>query len=174
MGAIGNRAGGRDADDLLHEALVATLQGRRTWPDTVPLQAHLIASMRSISNAWIQKTTFELRKTVSDRHEPATANSPESISAINFDSFPARDPNPETLARARQQIESLTEALGRDLGARRVLVKMMDGWQDKDIPAELGMPRKVYEAAKKRIQRRFQKIAGMGNGQQKRTANEVP
>jgi hypothetical protein len=50
----------------------------------------------------------------------------------------------------------------------------MDGWQDKDIPAELRMPRREYEAAKKRIQRRFQKIAGMENGQRKRTANEVP
>jgi hypothetical protein len=129
--------------------------------------------MRSISSGWAEKGALDRRRRVT-AEDSVTAENAIEARPIDLERFPSPGPNPESIAGSRQLMESLIASLGDDRTARRVLVKMMDGWQDKDIPAELRMPRREYEAAKKRIQRRFQKIAGMENGQRKRTANEVP
>src|SRR5579872_1566422 len=162
--ALGYLGSGLEAADLLHEAIAATVDKRRPWKkDSTPLFAHLHGVMRSIASGWAEKGALDRRRRVVAQDSVNAENSIEAR-PIDFESFPSHGPNPESLAGSRQLIESLILSLDGDIIARKVLVKMMDGWQDKDIPAELGMARREYEAAKKRIQRRFQKITGTENG----------
>jgi hypothetical protein len=171
---LGYLAAGRESGDLLHEAIAASVDGRRPWKeDTVPLFAHLLGVMRSISSGWHARSAFERRAMSLDQVDPQE-NIPEAGSWIEPDSVPAREPSPENLASARQLIDSLTQSLAEDKLALEVLTAMMAGWQDKEIPAELHTSRRQYEAAKKRIRRRLQKIIGSESTWRKRVSSEVP
>src|SRR5260370_25708662 len=56
IAALWRRAEGRDQDDLLQEALAATLCGKRHWDKSrVDFVGHLIGAMRSTARAWAEK-----------------------------------------------------------------------------------------------------------------------
>src|SRR5690348_2838913 len=62
---LGHLAAGREAADLLHEAIAATVDDRRPWKGNgVPLMAHLRGAMRSISSGWSEKGVLGRRRRV--------------------------------------------------------------------------------------------------------------
>jgi hypothetical protein len=53
MRGLGRKSRGQNYEDLLQEAVTATLDGRRRWnKESVSFFNHLIGAMRSISNHW--------------------------------------------------------------------------------------------------------------------------
>src|SRR5262249_26180517 len=49
---LGQYGRGKDEEDLLQEAILATVEGRRVWNKNVEFTTHLAGSMRSISSNW--------------------------------------------------------------------------------------------------------------------------
>jgi hypothetical protein len=52
---LGRASQGRNAEDLLYEALNATLGGNRQWNTSVSFPVHLRGAMRSISSHWKER-----------------------------------------------------------------------------------------------------------------------
>src|SRR5215470_6779627 len=50
--AIGRKAKGRTGEDLLHEAMLEIVEGRRKWSEDIDFFQHLIAAMRHIAKRW--------------------------------------------------------------------------------------------------------------------------
>jgi len=173
---LGHLAAGREDLDLLHEAIAAIVDGRRPWrEEKIPFFAHLFGAMRSISNAWWQKAAHERRFEINydDGTDELTT---ETQVAREFLVLGDCGPNPETIANHTQIFEKLADSLAGDATASKVLKMMMDDWQDRDIPTELGISRQSYEAAKKRVQRRLQKIVAPpeNRSERSRPSGEVP
>jgi hypothetical protein len=166
---MGNLAGGREYTDLLHQAIVNTLDMRRIWvPAEVTFFNHLLGAMRSIASAWSAKAINEARMRVVDESIPDADGEP----TINpFLSAPAYEPSPESQVSARQLIDAITNAVRADEKAYKALMTMFDGSTDSEGPVAAGLTRKQYDAAKKRIRRRMKKIM---EPMQTRPASDVP
>ena len=152
---MGDLAAGREGTDLLHEAIVATLDGRRNWDsDRVPFFHYLFGVMRSVAYAWLQKELTRAHVPSVDEFD-ADAD-PDKRAANPFDSIPSGEPSPESQAIAGQLVQVLTDSFHEDEIAQRVLTAMMQG--DGKNPEAVGLTPNEYFAAKKRIRRRLQKI----------------
>jgi cellulose synthase operon protein C len=152
-----NKAKGRDAQDLLQEAILATLDGRRTWRAGVSLQQHLAGAMRSISNGWGQEVT-ELRPQQEPSPDFAGPNASEAppFLAITLD--------PERVLRAKQRLEEIHSIFPEDPIALQVVDLRGQGYTSREIQIELGMSPRQFNAASRRVRRTLATRMG-GSGQ---------
>jgi len=154
--ALGHLAAGREHSDLLHEAIVSTLEGRRRWiPENLTFFAHLLGAMSSISNAWFRRGVTEARALPADGIE----RDQDSDSALApFHNIPAREPSPERQAEARQTIRTIMDCFREDSTARKILTAMMEGETSTEIKRSMGITDIEYYTATKRIRRRLRKL----------------
>ncbi|MGK6310219.1 RNA polymerase sigma factor [Variovorax sp. DT-64] len=153
-GALCGGVIGWTAEDLLQEALTKFLEGARTWPSGVhPMVVlknvmHSIASNERKSNraspidAKVEVDPFE---TGEEAEKVATVRSSTGIT-------------PEDVASGKQQMAALYAALAGDDDLQMLVMVWADGLRGEDARAELGWDEKKYDAERKRLTRRLQKL----------------
>lgn len=147
---LGRRAAGRDHEDLLKEAITATLSGNRRWrKESVPFQNHLLGTIRSISSHWGEKTSTSeafleselVRDTGSDKlYSP-------------FQNVASEEPEADRQLSARQQLEQIYRRFDKDPDIPALLEGMAQGLSGPEIQAEYKFTKNKYEAALRRLRR---------------------
>lgn len=132
-----------DAEDLLHEALVKTLDGKtRRWRRGVSFMHHMAACMSSIVNNW-----FEQAGKYQDM---------QGFEGSDADADPSGDP--ALRFDAQERINRLRSELEDDGIALSVMETMMDGRSPVEAQAFLRVDNDVYWAARKRVRRCAQRL----------------
>ena len=130
-----------DPEDLLQEAVVKTLDGRRRWNLTVTIIKHLDRVMESDSGHIAQKRLAHGITALPDNHaEPA-----------------AQRPSPEDQLRVLDELDSVFALFADDPSALALLRLRGNGLPASDIQRDLGMGKTEYETVNKRIRRRLVK-----------------
>ena len=149
---LGRATLGREANDLLGEALVSTLAGAegsgegRRWNKVVDFVKHLTGAMRSISDHWRQQF---------DEREPhlesdLTTVDPEGNELSPLATIPSGDPPADRAFGAKEEIARILPMFKDDNEAILVLEGWVEGMTGSEI-MDLGFTKKQHEAAVKRI-----------------------
>lgn len=153
-GALCGGVIGWTAEDLLQEALTKFIEGARTWPSGVqPMVVlknvmHSIASNERKSNraspidAEVEVDPFE---TVDGAEKVATVQSSTGITS-------------EDIASGKQQMAAVYAALAGDDDLQMLAMVWADGLRGEDARVELDWDEKKYDAERKRLTRRLQKL----------------
>lgn len=137
MRGLGARALGRTHEDLLKEAMAATLAGDRRWKRRkVDLFTHLIGVMRSYSSHW------------SERERPV-----RYVAESELGPAPDVGPTPDRVLEARQQIRRIEGFFADDAVVLRLIDGMRDGLTGPEIQVTAGLSKRDYESALKRMRR---------------------
>jgi DNA-directed RNA polymerase specialized sigma24 family protein len=164
-GSLQQFALGIEGADLLQEAIVATLNGQRHCPEDVSVFVYLLNTMRSIASNWsMRRKPFPIG--VHEWNEKG-----EYVSIVPPYWSPSYEPNQESIVCADQLLGALQDTFVHDPIATQVLDTMLDGCMEEEAQRLLGLTSKEYEAAKKRVKRRYMKII---DATQKTPASEVP
>jgi DNA-directed RNA polymerase specialized sigma24 family protein len=126
-----------DAEDLLHESVVRTLDGRRKWKSQqVNFATHMRGCIQSIADEYAQEARrYSDEELSSDAH--ASAIEPR----VNYMIF--------IKTRSR---------LHEDKIATAVFDSLLEGHSPAEVREILNMDDKVYNAARKRISRCMQRV----------------
>lgn len=147
---------GRQAEDLLQEAIERTLDGRRTWKNSVPFRTHLFMVMKSIASAWDEEGDQAVPFSSLERaNEEGEVTGPHMF-------VPAQDPDQERVAIAREEIALVGEHFKDDVVPSLVMTAILDGHLVSDLPGLLGVSRNECEAAWKKIRRHAAALPGLG------------
>jgi hypothetical protein len=135
---LGGRVSYAEDKDLLHEAIVRTLDGRRQWnQQKVDLVTHLKGCMSSIADEW-----WKGRKSEWSLIDPSFSIDAEQEHEI----------------RARQALALLRKRLRGDVDAMRVFECRLKGSSAAETRQELNISAAVYEAARKKLSRRVEEL----------------
>ena len=153
MRGLGRRADGRTHEDLLGEALCAAIEGRRVWVEcNTDFLGFLVGAMRSISDNWGRRYKLEL--------EPW--GTPEEAEAVFVDaraiSLVAHAPAQETRLIAEQWSEAVAHLFDGDPVARRIVRRLLDGEDLRDVREDVGLEWNEFRAAVRRVRRRIAKF----------------
>jgi DNA-directed RNA polymerase specialized sigma24 family protein len=144
MRVVGRKALGRNAEDLVSEALVSTLEGRRVWNEEVDFYRHLLGAIRSISSRW-RGTAVEEYPQSQLSNEPGQG--PIESVATNVD--------PERILGAKERLEQVKKLFETDSLASQVVALFGLGYTAKEVQKELAISAREYGAAAKRIRRKL-------------------
>lgn len=132
-------------EDLLHEALVRTLAGKRQWPLEVNLVAFLAQTMRSIANE-------ERERTAAEPIDYAPGPGIDDEHSGHADSMiEVRTPESELMARST--LQKIEHIFATDAEAIHILHGLAEGLTPAETQMRSGMTRIQYASAQKRIQR---------------------
>lgn len=144
---------GWTADDLLQEAMTKLLAGDRVWPAGVHTMVVLKNAMHSIaSNArkhneagpidqYAEVDAFE----TDDEKLGPTARSTTGIT-------------PEGVVSGKEQIAAVYAALAGDEDLHMLAIAWAEGLRGEEARKELGWDAKKYDAERKRLTRRLEKL----------------
>jgi DNA-directed RNA polymerase specialized sigma24 family protein len=155
MTALGRLSRGRDYEDLLEEAMTATLDGRRAWrKGSVTLVNHLLAVMRSTSDNWA--TREDQREVVEAELYGATQEEDEADDLLGA-------VKPTTAGQEKQLIdkealEALEASVSDDPIAREVLSALQLGLKGQELKDTLEITEDQLRAAMRKIDRRTQAL----------------
>lgn len=153
--AIGLHAVDWEAD-LLHEAIVRMLDGRRKWPREVSLVTFLVETMRSIaSDHWRR-----LENPVVRSESEVVADGEADGSVVG--NAPDEAMQPERRAMAAETLAAIEALFGEDADALQVIDGMASGRSPREIQEETGMDATRYASTQRRIRRRVDRA--MANG----------
>lgn len=127
------------ADDLLHDAILKSLDGRRRWNAAIPFLRHIDSIMESDSGHLVEKHT-RFPTTSIPEHE---------------DELPALDGNPLDAVLAKEELREVLVLFEGDDTAARLLHLRTQGYGASEIREELGMDKREYDTVTKRIRRRL-------------------
>ena len=135
-----------DYEDLLTETFVKVLEGEREWRKGVPFVAYVSDTMKGVAR----------RHFISDMQKKAPETSYEKATeAIDekIHTMISALPDPEQLARLREEVRNLRRLFTND----EITIHVLDGWMLGMTPAEiceyLGISTNQYNAARRRILR---------------------
>lgn len=129
-----------DPRDLLQEAIVRTLDGRRNWDEErISFVTHLIGCMNSIANEMAKRAHLEQRA-FQDSARDERKDKADDSSSLRI-------------------LHKMRDRLGDDRTALGVYEKLLDGSSRAEICQSLRIPAKVYDAARKRISRSLYALA---------------
>ena len=135
--------------DLLHEAVVRTLDGARQWPTDVGLVVFLRETMRSIaSDHWRRRRIDSM----------VLRDPPEDADATVLESIVDPTADPERDAAAAETIARIEEAFEGDLEALHVLWGMALGKSPSEIQDEGHMDARRYASTQRRIRRTLARV----------------
>jgi DNA-directed RNA polymerase specialized sigma24 family protein len=155
---------GRDAEDLLQEAIVAILSGKRRWPRNVSLFQVLLGAMRSIADGWRRKKTPDLilESDLSAFNEAGVLAEEQAAS------------NPEVTYLKKEQTVSIIRRLSQcDPIAFKIVIFLGSGFEAKEVQAKLSISATEYDAAKKRIKRKLNLLPSKNNLKLNRALQDV-
>jgi|HubBroStandDraft_4_1064222.scaffolds.fasta_scaffold57373_2 hypothetical protein len=121
-------------DDLFQEAVCRLIGGSRALPREAPFLSVLVGVMRSIAWQW----RSEAHESVDELPDPRCAETSAiaSIDAVKTVDFFADDPI-----------------------AQKIVVAMMDGARGEELQHLSGLSKVEYETKRRKIRRRFEKLA---------------
>ena len=126
-------------EDLFHEAVLRTLNGKRRWRKTVSIIRHLERVMESISSHEVKKLTMQ--------------NTISSID-MNCNTFSIVDNN-EYSDTVNEEIDKILMLFKDDKIAVNIISFKADGFSASEIRSKLGIEKLEYESCLKRIRRRI-------------------
>jgi hypothetical protein len=141
---LGRKAHGREAHDLLSEAITATAEGQRTWRQGIDLRQHLYGVIRSISSSWHERIEQEYLE--SDLVQPGGASPLEQAATVL---------DPERILRAKERLEQIRKLFARDDQAKKMVELLGLGCSAREIQEQLRIGPKKFNAVAKRIRRRL-------------------
>ena len=134
-----------EPDDLVHDAIAKTLDGRRRWNRKVTIIKHLDRVMESDSGHVAEQRTREVDQLPDVHAEPV-----------------AQQPSPEARLQARETLDNGLALFSEDKIALQLIRLKSDGFSVSEIQRELDMRKTQYETVSKRIRRRFAKHLAEG------------
>jgi DNA-directed RNA polymerase specialized sigma24 family protein len=155
--SLGSRAIGRNEADLLSDAIIATLEGRRKWKTNVDFMTFLKGVIRSLASH------IRTGKAVDafDDLVPSSAN--EYDDAADFvEETPTSAPDPELQLLARDFDAQIRDRFKDDRVALMVYEAFLEKMKAAEIQTALGIEEKEYNAAAKRLRRATMTIAKGG------------
>lgn len=126
-----------DGEDLSQEAILRTLDGRRSCGSNVDITIHLKGAIRSIAHQKFEQEKMTLEAVDSLARDAITADIPDTGKE-----------------RAREIVRKATALLSGDNAALQVLDSMLSGQRPEETRRILGMDNRSYNAARQRIRRR--------------------
>jgi hypothetical protein len=135
----------RRHEDLLQEAILRTLSGKRIWRDGIPIFWHLYGTMKSIASDWAKKHDENL---VLESQFPQEGEYPSLLSTVA-----APTPNPERQTIARLTVGAIAESCGPDPVVLALLEKKLIGKTETEIREELKLSHQDFSAAAQRLRR---------------------
>ena len=120
-------------EDLIQEAFMRVLDGRREWPRGLHVVPFLCGVMRSIAWDW--------RLEVRDEGVEMEATGSEEGQAI-----------------ARLDAQKVIDLFKDDPIAQKILIGMVDGARGEDLRELSGLTRTEYESKRTKIRRRLEKV----------------
>lgn len=154
---IGGTTYGHDAKDLLYEAIVRTLDGRRTWNRVaVDFKGHLIGVIRSVCSEWKEKSKTEKHKELlfeSDLVGILDCNTTDPLRSLTP---PPR--RPEDILEAQDSVAAVRKFFQDDKLVLEIIDGLEEGMAGPDIRQVLGISQKELETAKRRLHRSISKI----------------
>lgn len=130
-----------DADDLLSEAIVQTLEGRRTWNAAdVDMKGHLYGVMRSLASHADVALETRLRDYLPDHVEPVDT-------AVNV----------QQRLEDTEELRAVTARFAHDAQIVSVIDGMAAGRKGPEIKATLGLTQRGLETIMKRMRRTARK-----------------
>ncbi len=128
-----------EPNDLLHEAITKTLDGRRRWNKSVSIIKHLDRVMESDSGHIIESSISHSTESIEDREV--------DIAGPLFD--------PLERQSAYEELNNILDLFKEDQMARDLLVLKSEGFSASEIQQELGIGKVQYETIMKRIRRHY-------------------
>lgn len=151
---LGRRASGYTHEDLLSEAVMATIlgaqdatKGRHWRMDQVPFVPFLIGAMRSISSHL--KEAFDENEPLLDCEASVETEEGQLLSAV--ENAPSRQPLQDRDAAAREELGRVHRIFQDDDDAALIIEGFKEGMSGPEIIEQLGIPKNQYEAGLKRI-----------------------
>lgn len=145
MRALGSRALAATYEDLLSEAITATLAGQRRWNrDAVDIVGHLCGVMRSVSSHWME--------------EQGTIPGDDFFGL----EFASPLPGAEREASAREEVARIERAFKDDELVLEILRSLKIGMKGPEVQVQLGITQTDYETAVKRLRRGVARMERMG------------
>ena len=154
---LGPRGAGRNEDDLLSDAIFATLEERRKWiKDNCDFMAFLQGVMRSLASHIRAGKSID----AFDEIDPNPASKPDNAEDF-LEQLPIQGPvDPEQLLLARdldKQARDLDKQIRERFANDVVVILIYEAFQDKmkpaDIRSALDIKENEYHAAAKRLRR---------------------
>lgn len=156
MAALGGMSRGRDYEDLLDEAMTATLDGRRAWrKGSVTFVKHLMAVMRSTSDNWARR---EDRREVIEAELYGVAQEEDAEADDLLGAVEPTEAVQEMHLIEKEAMEALEAAVSDDSVARDVLSAWQLGLKGQELKDALGINEEQLRAGKKKIDRRAQAL----------------
>ena len=134
--------------DLLHEAVVRTLDGSRQWPVDISLIVFLRETMRSIASEHWRRRRIDPIIPDPPPHDPS-----DEVDATVLDSVVDPTSDPERDAAAAETLARIQQAFDGDLEALHVLQGMALGKSPSEIRDEGQMDARRYASTQRRIRR---------------------
>lgn len=144
---LGRKAQGRDHEDLIKEALTATLAGTRRWKkEKVSFMAHLVGVMRSLSSHWAEGFSQDEAYLEAELIPDAQGHTLlwEQVSP---------DPSVERVLSARQELCRIESQFAGDPTVPLILDGFRQGMNGPEIQLANGLSKNDYESALRRLRR---------------------
>jgi hypothetical protein len=170
---IGRAAEHYDADDLLAEAVSRTLGGERKWNrQAVDITGHLIGVMESISSH--RAESIAARKIATYTETEVTRRNSDGDEVSLLQQYPSGHPDPERIAAAKQELESIEESFRDDKEVTELLEAMKLGvTSGPEIQSLLEISQQEYDTRMKRLRRRARTLDENRNVRKPRSARHV-
>jgi len=139
---LGSNTRGRDGNDLLQEAIVATVDGTLLWGKDVSFVQHMSNAMRRISQTWLQSRA---------------EGSHGSEIGDDLGSFePKTNIDPERTLNAKERLEQIQRLFAEDAAASTVVEFLGLGYTSKEIQSRLAISSEELTVVMRRIRRQVQ------------------
>ena len=159
MRALSSAGIGRNHEDLMSEAITATLAGTRRWnKEAVDMTGHLAGVMRSLSSHWSAQVATAGEGLV---WQGAVDEGTGERAQVAQES-PAVRPDAERELAARQEVERIRRYFVSDELVLRVIGQFEQGLRGPDIKQALGLSQKQYETVLKRLRRGVERMQRRG------------
>lgn len=153
MRGLGRRALGRTHEDLLGEAISATLMGKRNWNKSkVDFVGYLLGAMQSISDNWNRrfKETEPILESEISSHYNSVNNNFEQV----YYTLPAQ----EKELNMKEQEEIIKQYFEDDPLITLIICELKEGASLQDIRSKYSIKDNDYQAAIKRLRRKLSQL----------------
>ena len=154
----------RTPGDLVNEAMIRTLDGRRGWRQDVELMAHLIMVMSSIASSWRKHDVRRADAAAAEHRETDLKPAGDGDTGGRVENAPARDADEVTRQVAQADLDAIRQHFV-DAGDEMV-TDLLELWQQgstgPEIRRQQGISDKDYWAACRRLRRWVRKEARDG------------
>ncbi len=156
---LGRKSRGQGHEDLLQEAITATLSDRRRWnKESVSFFSHLIGAMRSISDHWGER--FDPSEAYLASEVITSSSAGEEIDPMLEAVSPAPDVSDETVAR--DEVAHIEEFCAERPLAWLIMDRLVDRMTGPEIQKDLEITQTQYETELKWLRRNVRAYLNTG------------